>query len=85
MRAVCRVARLRRTFEWRVERDPLRGGDRRSQAIEARAPRILALVAAKPDSTLEELKAALGAECHTFSISALRGYYAISSANAASS
>ena len=35
------------------------GGDRRSRAIEAQADRILALIATKPDSTLEELKAAL--------------------------
>ncbi|WGS19191.1 hypothetical protein [Bradyrhizobium sp. ISRA463] len=35
------------------------GGDRRSQAIEAQPERILALIAAEPDSTLEELKAAL--------------------------
>ena len=30
------------------------GGDRRSQAIEAQAERILALIAGKPDSTLED-------------------------------
>jgi transposase len=47
------------------------GGDRRSHAIEAQADRILALIAAKTDSTLEELKAALAADGYTFSTSAL--------------
>ncbi len=51
------------------------GGDRRSRAIEAQAQRILGVVAAKPDSTLEELKAALGAEGHSFSISALSRFF----------
>lgn len=35
------------------------GGDRRSQHVEAHAPAILALVAAVPDRTLEELRADL--------------------------
>ena len=51
------------------------GGDRRSQAIEAQAERILALIEAKPDSTLEELKAALAADGHRFSISALSRFF----------
>jgi len=51
------------------------GGDRRSQAIEAQAKRILALIAAKPDSTLEELKAVLAADGHAFSISALSRFF----------
>jgi transposase len=51
------------------------GGDRRSQAIEAQAERILALIEAKPDSTLEELKAALVADGHLFSISALSRFF----------
>jgi len=32
----------------------LQGDDRRSQAIKAQAERILALIAGKPDSTLED-------------------------------
>jgi transposase len=51
------------------------GGDRRSQAIEAQAERILALIAAKSDSTLEELKAALAADGHSFSVSALSRFF----------
>jgi transposase len=51
------------------------GGDRRSQAIEAQAGRILALIEAKSDSTLEELKAALAADGHVFSISALSRFF----------
>ena len=51
------------------------GGDRRSRAIEAQADRILALIATKPDSTLEELKAALAADGHTFSVSALSRFF----------
>jgi transposase len=51
------------------------GGDRRSQAIEAQGERILALIEAKSDSTLEELKAALAADGHLFSISALSRFF----------
>ncbi len=51
------------------------GGDRRSQAIEAQAERILALIAAKSDSTLEELRAALAADGHAFSVSALSRFF----------
>ena len=47
------VAQARETGEVAPKRQ---GGDRRSQAIEAQAERILALIAAKPDSTLEELE-----------------------------
>ena len=90
MRAVCRVERLRRTFEsgassairWVTQAretgevtPKLQGDDRRSQAIKAQAERILALIAGKPDSTLEELKAALVADGHTFSVSALSWFF----------
>lgn len=51
------------------------GGDRRSRAIEAQADRILALIATKPDSTLEELKAALAGDGHAFSVSALSRFF----------
>jgi transposase len=66
------VAQARETGE--VTPKP-QGGDRRSQAIEAQAELILALIAAKPDSTLEELKAALAADGHTFSVSALSRFF----------
>ncbi len=66
------VAQARETGE--VMAKP-QGGDRRSQAIEAQADRILALIAAKPDSTLEELKAALAADGLAFSISALSRFF----------
>lgn len=39
------------------------------------ADRILALVAAKPDSALEELKAALAADGQSFSIAALSRFF----------
>ncbi len=49
-----------RKREKRAEVTPRpQGGDRRSQAIEAQAERILALIVARPDSTLEELKVSL--------------------------
>jgi transposase len=51
------------------------GGDRRSQAIELQAGRILALITAKPDTTLEELKASLAADGHLFSVSALSRFF----------
>jgi len=51
------------------------GGDRRSRAIEAQADRILALIASKSDSTLEEMRAALAAEGHSFSKSALSRFF----------
>jgi transposase len=51
------------------------GGDRRSKVIEAQADRILTLVADKPDITLEELKAALVLQSHTFSVSALHRFF----------
>jgi transposase len=66
------VAQARETGE--VTAKP-QGGDRRSRAIEAQADRILALIAAKPDSTLEELKSALAADGHAFSISALSRFF----------
>ena len=40
------------------------GGDRRSGRIEAQAPLILALLAATPDTTIEELRAALAERGH---------------------
>jgi transposase len=52
------------------------GGDQRSKAIEAQADVILALVADKPDMTLEELKTALLAKGHSFSVSALHRFFA---------
>jgi transposase len=51
------------------------GGDRRSRAIEAQAERILALITAGPDSTLEELNAALASDGHAFSVSALSRFF----------
>jgi transposase len=51
------------------------GGDRRSRAIEAQGERILALIGAKSDSTLEELRAALAADGHRFSLSALSRFF----------
>jgi len=66
------VAQARETGE--VAPKP-QGGDRRSQAIEAQAERILALTAAKPDSTLEELKASLASDGHAFSVSALSRFF----------
>ncbi len=51
------------------------GGDRRSQAIEAQAEGILALIVTRPDSTLEELKITLAADGHVFSISALSRFF----------
>ena len=66
------VAQARETGEVTPK---LQGGDRRSRAIEAQAERILALIAAKPDSTLEELKATLATDGHTFSVSALSRFF----------
>jgi transposase len=66
------VAQARETGEVTPK---LQGGDRRSRAIEAQADRILALIAAKPDSTLEELKASLAADGHAFSVSALSRFF----------
>ena len=66
------VAQARETGE--VTAKP-QGGDRRSRAIEAQADRILVLIAAKPDSTLEELKAALAADGFAFSVSALSRFF----------
>ncbi|SPP98204.1 transposase [Bradyrhizobium vignae] len=66
------VARARETGE--VTPKP-QDGDRRSHAIDAQAERILALIAAKRDSTLEELKAAHAADGHTFSDSALSRFF----------
>jgi transposase len=70
--AVRWVAQARETGDVRPKPQ---GGDRRSQPIEAQAERILGLIAAKPDSTLEELKAALAAVGHAFSTSALSRFF----------
>ena len=66
------VAQARGTGEVTPKRQ---GGDRRSQAIEAQAEHFLALIAAKPDSTLEELKTSLAAYGHAFSVSALSRFF----------
>jgi transposase len=66
------VAQARETGEVAPRRQ---GGDRRSRAIEAQAGRILAQIEARPDSTLEDPKAALAADGHVFSISALSRFF----------
>ncbi|MBB4399156.1 transposase [Bradyrhizobium sp. ERR14] len=66
------MAQARRTGK--VTAKP-QGGDRRSRAIEAQANPILALIAARPDSTLKELKAVLAADEHVFSVSALSRFF----------
>jgi hypothetical protein len=48
------------------------GGDRRPQAIEAQSERILALIAAKPDSKLGERKAPLAADGRCFGLQNLQ-------------
>ncbi|KYK50573.1 hypothetical protein A1D31_38855 [Bradyrhizobium liaoningense] len=62
------MAQARRTG--RVTAKP-QGGDRRSRASEAQANRILALIAARPDSAIKEQKAVLAADGNVFSVSAL--------------
>lgn len=66
------VAKAQQTGDLTARRQ---GGDRRSQAIEAQAERILSLIEAKPDSTLAEVQAALAADGHAFSISALSRFF----------
>ena len=52
------------------------GGDRRSAAIEAQAAFILSLLGPGGDATLAEMRAALAAKGHSFSISALSRFFA---------
>ena len=52
------------------------GGDRRSAAIEAQAGFILSLPGPGGDATLAEMRAALAAKGHSFSISALSRFFA---------
>jgi transposase len=52
------------------------GGDRRSAAIEAQAGFILSLLGPGGDATLAEMRAALAAKGHSFSISALSRFFA---------
>ena len=52
------------------------GGDRRSAAIEAQADFILSLLGPGGDATLAEMRAALAAKGHSFSISALSRFFA---------
>ena len=48
------------------------GGDRRSGRIEAQAPLILALIAATPDATNDELRVALADRGHRFGYGTLQ-------------
>ena len=52
------------------------GGDRRSAAIEAQADLILSVMGADKDATLAEMRAALVAKGHSFSVSALSRFFA---------
>ena len=52
------------------------GGDRRSGRVEAQAELILALVAATPDITLEELRLALAGRGHAFGYGTLQRFFA---------
>jgi transposase len=52
------------------------GGDRRSSAIEAQADFILSLLGPGGDATLAEMRAALAAKGHSFSIAALSRFFA---------
>ena len=51
------------------------GGDRRSGRIEAQAPLILALIAATPDASNDELRAALGERGHRFGYGTLQRFF----------
>lgn len=53
-----------------------RGGDRRSAAIEAQEDFIVSLLGPDRDATLAEMRAALAAKGHSFSISALSRFFA---------
>jgi transposase len=52
------------------------GGDRRSAAIEAEGDFILSLLGSGGDATLAEMQAALAANGHSFSVSALSRFFA---------
>ena len=52
------------------------GGDRRSSAIEAQADFILSLLGPGGDANLAEMRAALTAKGHSFSIAALSRFFA---------
>jgi transposase len=52
------------------------GGDRRSAAIEAQADLVLSVMGADKDATLVEMRAALLANGHSFSVSALSRFFA---------
>jgi transposase len=51
------------------------GGDRRSGRIEAQAPLILALIAATPDATNDELRVALADRGHRFGYGTLQRFF----------
>jgi transposase len=51
------------------------GGDRRSGRIEAQAGLILSLLAATPDATIEELRAALAAEGQSFGYGTIQRFF----------
>jgi transposase len=67
------VARTLATGDVKPKRQ---GGDRRSAAIEAQADFILSLLGPGGDATLAEMRAALAAKGHSFSISALSRFFA---------
>jgi transposase len=67
------VARALATGDVKPKRQ---GGDRRSAAIEAQANFILSLLGPGGDATLAEMRAALAAKGHSFSISALSRFFA---------
>ena len=52
------------------------GGDRRSAAIEAEADFIVSLLGTGGDATLAEMRSALAAKSHSFSLSALSRFFA---------
>ncbi len=51
------------------------GGDRRSARVEAQAPLIKALLAETPDTTVEELRAALAEHGHAFGYGTLQRFF----------
>ena len=52
------------------------GGDRRSGRIEAQAELVLGLLAATPDITVEEMRAALATRGHAFGYGTLQRFFA---------
>lgn len=60
--------------EGHVRPGPL-GGDRRSGRVEAQAALILALLDRQRDTTIEELRRALGAHGHRFGYGTLRRFF----------